>query len=126
MYVELHAVLFLRAAAFLQQYKKILSAGNLVVVKNLYFRFLHLFYKTELTGTTNKHTYKRAYKYLRTAIILGRMLEKFALVLTSIKVFFQRLKMENIHALIITGCANIRRGVFFMCFKNLHEKCCVI
>lgn len=87
-----------------------MSAGNLVVVKNLYFRFLHLFYKTELTGTTNKHTYKRAYKYLRTAIILGRMLEKFALVLTSIKVFFQRLKMENIHVLITTGCA-----IFFLC-----------
>lgn len=37
------------------QYKT-LSAGNLVVVKNLYFSFLHLFYKTELTGTANTHT----------------------------------------------------------------------
>lgn len=56
MYVELHAVLFLRAAAFLQQYKEILSAGNLVVVKNPYFHFLHLYYKTELTGTANIYT----------------------------------------------------------------------
>lgn len=44
-----------------------------------------------------------------------RMLEKYALVSTTLKVFFQRLKMENIHVLITTGCANIGR-VFFMCF----------
>lgn len=45
------------------------------------------------------------------------MLEKYALVSTTLKVFFQRLKMENIHVLITTGCANIER-VFLCAFRT--------
>lgn len=62
MYVELHATLFLRAPAFLQQHnkenpQKILSAQNLVVVKNLSVPFLHLFYKTEEAQQTHTNTH---------------------------------------------------------------------
>lgn len=55
-----------------------------------------------------------------------RMLEKYALVSTTLKVFFQRLKMENIHVLITTGCANIGRVVFFfyVLLELLQEMLC--
>lgn len=53
-----------------------------------------------------------------------RMLEKYALVSTTLKVFFQRLKMENIHVLITTGCANIGRFFFYVLLELLQEMLC--